>query len=208
MTHVQVQTRGSLEIVKIDDEEVVTVLDLKRKLNQTDPKSVLLTFKGKILTDSTPLSTLGENAVFTMEKDIEFAQTEQKGGVNLVRAIVNRQPMLLREDEIFIKDGKPFLITRRSKKLKLKDIIELIKRNVSKAQLVQLVFIIAVVMSRNYSLLAIILTINLLRMLSFILLKSNLWMEYKGHLSYSAFMFFASLVAIDYDKFIKKPVSK
>ncbi|ELA41653.1 uncharacterized protein VICG_01286 [Vittaforma corneae ATCC 50505] len=217
MTQIQVQTRGNSEIQLIDDEKILTIMDLKRKLNEHDPSSVLLTFKGKILTDSTPLSALGRNIVFTMEKDIEFAQIESKtnekslydrklGEKKLYKSVVNDQIVFLKEDEIFFKEGKPFFITKKTKKLKLKDVVDFLKKNLTKAQIVQLLFIMFVVFSKNYPLLAIILTINLLRVFSFALLKSKAWNEYKGHLSYSAFMFFASLLAIDHEKFIRKTV--
>lgn len=217
MTQIQVQTRGNPDSQLIDDDKILTIMDLKRKLNENDPSSVLLTFKGKILTDSTPLSALGENIMFTVEKDIEFVQIEPKadeksisgrrlGGTRTYKSVVNNQVVFLKEDEVFFKDGKPFFITKKTRKLKLRDVVDFFKKNLTKAQIVQLLFIMFVVFSKNYPLLAIILTINLLRIFSFALLKSNAWDEYKGHFSYSVFMFLASLLAIDHEKFVRKTI--
>lgn len=207
MAPIQIQTRGNSDIQLIEDEKIVTVMDLKRKLNEKDPASILLTFKGKILMDSTPLSTLGEDILFTVEKDIEFAHIEPKSTEKKAyRTIGNNQVLLLRDDEIIFKDGRPFIATKRTKKLKFKEIVEFCRKNVSRVQAIQFLFIMFVLLSRHYPLLATILTINFLRMVSFVILRSKAWESLDGHLLYSVFMFLASLLAIDHDKFIKKAV--
>lgn len=203
MSKVQVHTRGSQEPQLFNDDTIVTILDLKRRLNTTDPTAVLLTFKGKIITDSTPLSVLGEDLVFVMENEIEFSTIEETAG-KTYKASINGHSMVLPGDNVFFKDGKAFMITRRKRKFKVKDLVEMIRKNVSRAQLLHLMFLAVVVVSKNYPLMVVVLTVCALRGLSYAFVKSKMWKECKGHLTYSAFMFFASMLSIDHEKFVRK----
>jgi len=200
---VRVHTRGKSDSRLIDDPDILTVLDLKRRLNSTDPSAVLLTFKDKVLNDSTPLTALGSELDFVMESEIEFTQIDEGKSY---KATVNGQVVVLAEHEVFFKDGKSFMVTKRTKKLRLKDVVAFLRKNVTRAQLVQVLFLAVVVLSRNYPLLVVILTINLLRAFSYALLRSRIWMECRGHVAYSAFMFVASLLSIDHEKFVRRDV--
>lgn len=207
MAQIQVQTRGKAEKFTIEDENVITIMDLKRKINQEDPTSVLLTFKGKILTDATLINTLGDTVTFVMEKEIEFAQILPTP--KLYKSKIDNKTVYLREDEIFFKNGQPFLITKKIRKLKFSDIVAFMKKNVTRERIIQFLFIFFIIASRNYPLFTIIVTVNVLKFFSYFLLKYKTWelfaSGFKSCFSYEFFMFFASMFAIDYEKFIQRP---
>lgn len=206
MTHIQIRRRGEDTVKSFEDQNIITIADLKRKINENDPSSVLLTFKGKILTDSTPIKALGEEVLFIMENDIEFSAIYKQP--KLYKSVVNNQVMFLKEDEIFFKDGKPFFITKKRRKFKVKDVVEFIKNNITKTHLIQLILLMGILLTKNYPLIIIITAVNTLRLQSFFLTKSKIWETMGNHLTYSLFMFLASMFSIDHPKFIKKPVEK
>lgn len=199
---ISVKTRGREDTKSYDDPSIVTVGDLKTRLCPADPSTVLLTFKGKILSDTTPLCVLGDNPVFTVEREIEFMQIE-KG-----KYTVNGERVSLGPQDVFYKDGRAYMVTSRVKKFRLRDVVVFIRNNVSRAQLIQALFLAVVVFSRNYPLLVVIMTINLLRAFSYALVRSKAWNECRSHLSYALFMFIASLFSIDHEKFIRTELNR
>lgn len=211
---VRVETRGGAEKREISEESIQTISDLKRRLCEEDPSSVMLSFKGKILNDSTPISTLGEDVTFVIEKDIEFSKIAPSGKcasaqdsaapTKTYMSKVNGGMMLLREDEVFFKQGRPYLITKKTKKVKFRDIVRYLKNSISKAHVVQTLLLMFIVATGNYPLMAIIFTVNALRFVSHFALKYRVWEKTTNHLTYSVFMFLASLLAIDHEKFHRK----
>lgn len=204
MTIIQIKRRGEDTVKSFNDQSIVTITDLKRRINENDPSSVLLTFKGKILTDSTPVETLGEEILFIMENDIEFTPIYKQP--KLFKSVVNNQIVFLKEDEIFFKNGKPFFITKKRRKFKVKDVVDYLKNNVTRAHLIQVLLLLGILVTRNYPLIIIIATVNILRLHSFFLTKSKIWEDMGNHLMYSIFMFLASMFSIDHPKFVKKPL--
>ncbi|KAM0681374.1 hypothetical protein GINT2_000614 [Glugoides intestinalis] len=202
MALIEVQTRGKPEKLTIEDENVITIMDLKKKLSKEDPTSILLTFNGKILTDSTPINTLGEAVIFIMEKEIEFAQIHQNQ--KLYKSKIDNKTVYLREDQIFFKDGRPFLITKKIRKLTYSDILAFVYKKITRERLLQLFFILFGIVSKNHPLFTIILTVNTLKFFSYFLLKYKAWQVFKSKAAYKSFMFFASMFAIDHEKFIQK----
>lgn len=210
MAVVRVEERGG-EKREISEETIQTILDLKKKLCSDDPSSIMLSFKGKILKDSTPIYTLGDDVTFVIEKDIEFNKISPSdkhmssdSNLSMYSSRINGEAMLLRDDEIFFKQGRPYLITRKTRKIKLRDVAKYVRRNVSKAHVIQALLLLFIVASGNYPLMAIVLTVNVLRLASYFALRCRMWEKTTGHFTYSVFMFLASLLAIDHEKFNRK----
>lgn len=67
---IRVRTRGEKRIELFSNEEIDTIKDLKKRLCQMNPESVVLSFKGKMLNEKTPIKTLGEDLDFLVERDI------------------------------------------------------------------------------------------------------------------------------------------
>lgn len=202
MAIVEVQTRGKVQKQKIEDESIITIMDLKKKINNEDPESVLLSFKGKILTDATPISTLGDNLLFILEKDIEFTQMTQKE--KSYKASVEGKCVNLKKEDIYTKNGKKYMIVNRRRKLKAKDVIDFFKKNLTTWHIMQAVLITLFVSLGNYPLIYLIFMINALKFASLFFLKTRFWELSQSRLFYLVFMFFASLVAIDHGKFLRK----
>jgi len=210
MATVKVVNRGQSMKKEIISDHINTIMDLKRKLCEDNPDSVLLTFKGKLLNDSTPISTLGDEVEFVIEKEIEFSDIfveeipPKKEDDKCIRGIINGKSVVLDKSEVFYKNGKPFYITKKIKKIKLKDLIEFCKKNIGRAQLIQLGILSFIIATKNYPLLVMILTVNLLKMLSSCILKYKIDEKLKTHISFSIFMFVTSMLAIDHEKISRK----
>lgn len=211
MVVVRVEERGGAEKRKICEDDVQTISDLKRKLCSADPGSIMLSFKGKILNDSTPISTLGDSVTFVIEKDIEFNKIASSDKCmspdsipSMYASRANGKTVLLGEGEVFFKQGRPYLVTRKTRKVKLQDIARYLRDNISRAHMIHAFLLLFIVVSGNYPLMAIVLTINVLRLVSYFALRYKLWEKTTGHFTYSLFMFLASLLAIDHEKFNRK----
>jgi hypothetical protein len=203
MPTIRVRTRGKNDEKIFSGDEMHTIRDVKEKLKSKDPSSVLLTYKDKLLIDSTEISTLERDCILILENDIEFSEMyEQESKV--YRAKVNEKLVSLKENDIFFKDGKSFLITRREKKIKISDVWSYFKKNLTKSHIVQFLFLAFIFSSRNYPLISIIVFINILKFISQMALKFKLWENIGDGALYAIFMFFASFIAIDHTKFLKK----
>lgn len=203
MPTIRVRTRGKNDEKIFSGDEMHTIRDVKEKLKSKDPSSVLLTYKDKLLIDSTEISTLERDCILILENDIEFSEMyEQESKV--YRAKINEKLVSLKENDVFFKDGKSFLITRREKKIKISDVWSYFKKNLTKSHIVQFLFLAFIFSSRNYPLISIIVFINILKFISQMALKFKLWENIGDGALYAIFMFFASFIAIDHTKFLKK----
>lgn len=205
MTTIRIKTRGNEDEKLLTDVGIITIHDIKRKINESDPSSVLLTFKDKVLLDSTDISTLGEDCTFVIEKDIEFSQIYGHSPKKY-RAKINDKYVILKEEEVFFKDGKSFLVTKKLKKIKLVDILDAIRKNFTRIHAIHILFITFVFASRNYPLISTIVFINILKLASQMILKFRIWEKIGTGILYSIFMFFASFIAIDHNRFIPKAI--
>lgn len=220
---------------------IATIMDLKKRICERNPNSVILSFKGKFLNDATPISALGEEIEFVIEKEIEFSKiavreitpdkkedrtsnpleddsldniahkyekkynsTEEIGDSGQIRIILNGESTLINREEIFYKNGKPFLITKKVKKFNLKDFIDLVRNNISRTQIVQIAILSFIVATKNYPLLSMIVTVNLLKSISLLIIKYKVDENFTNHILYSIFMFFVSAIAIDHEKITRK----
>lgn len=203
MSTIKIQTRGKKDEKIFDSGEVDTIGDIKKQINGSDPSSVLLTYKDKLLIDSTKISTLDENCTLILENDIEFSDIYGHRSKTF-KATVNEKPLSVGKEDVFFKDGKSFLITKRKKKIKLSEIWAYLYNNITKAHIIQVLFLAFIFSSKNYPLISIILFINLLKFVSQMLLRLKIWEGLRNDVSYAVFMFFASFIAIDHNKFLKK----
>jgi hypothetical protein len=109
--------------------------------------------------------------------------------------------LLSSNNEIFYKNGKPFLIKNRIKKLKFSDIPKQVFKRCTREQLVQFLLISFILTTKNYPLVCIIVFINILKSISLIILKYKIYNKMGNGLIYSIFMFISSFIAIDHARF-------
>lgn len=205
MTTIRIKTRGNDNEKILNCDDATTIHDIKQQINMNDPSSVLLTFKDKVLLDSTDISTLGEDCTFVIEKEIEFSRIH--GHIpKQYRAKINDKYVILKEGEVFFKDGRSFLVTGKMKKIKAADILDAIRKNFTRMHAIHLLLITFTLASRNYPLISVIIFINILKLGSQMILKFKICEKIGSGLLYSIFMFFASSIAIDHDKFIQNVI--
>lgn len=206
MSTIRIRTRGNNSEELLTGDRIITIRDIKQKINSKDPSSVLLTFQDKILIDEIEISSLGEDCTFILENDIEFSHIYGHSA-NRYKAKIDGKSVFLNESDVFFKDGKAYLITNRIKKLKLADLFDQFRKQLTRAQVLQFLFLTFIISSRNYPLICIICFINLLKLISQLILKFRAWEILGNGPMYAFFMFFASFMAIDHNKFINRAIS-
>lgn len=74
-----VYDRNHIKRLQFEPDSFETVMDVKHKLCHENPKSLCLTYQGKLLDDAMPLSMLESEAILFLENDIEFTKIEMTG---------------------------------------------------------------------------------------------------------------------------------
>lgn len=106
-----------------------------------------------------------------------------------------------RPSDRFTLNGKTYRITRRRRRLTLKNILEKLEAFFTPTLLFQCLMLLFILHTNNIFVLVVLLSIRSLRMLSNVIRRHRLWRHVKGHGMQVLFMFFASLALLDHPSF-------
>lgn len=115
---------------------------------------------------------------------------------------VNGESIRAKNTDIIFKDGRKYYVTNRIPRLTLKTLFNKLNEYLNdRALVVQLLMLLFIIQSGNIFLLSTIVGVRLLRMISSLFKKHELWRSVKSHTCKSLFMFVASLILLDHNSF-------
>lgn len=118
-------------------------------------------------------------------------------------AAPDKSPRARLPADYFTLNGRTYRITRRRKRLTLKNIVEKFEAFFTPALLFQCLMLLFILHTNNVFVLVVLLSIRSMRMLSSLVRRHRLWAHVRKHGMQAFFMFFASLVLIDHPSFYR-----
>lgn len=124
--------------------------------------------------------------------------------VPLVLVNTDEGSKYVKQSDIFMIDGKKYLITRRRKKITWKYIADQINSFLSKPLIIQSLVLSLILLTDNHFLFFIIMMIKLLRFMSTIFVSNRHLIEIRSDISKAVVSFFASFLFIDHDELYRR----
>lgn len=199
------------------------LIDIKQRLCKNDPESMYISYKGKLLSDTTCIRVLGERVVLLLENDIEFTSIGDGSFSKLEAALAcpaprradvvaeacaePRSPPRAKAGEdskpsnTFFLNGKKYLITQRRKKFNLRHIKEALRRCATREVALQLLLFAFLMATQNFFLLLALVFIKCLSFCDYLFSSRRIWSHISNQHVKTVFMFVASLLFIDHSTY-------